>query len=324
VTRLSAPSSASTKAGLLFTEPRLERILSLARGLAALFWLSLRQYCRARRFLILMFLFLLPGVLGILIQVFAPFVQSRDLSSIAVFSVLPGADLAPSALIYAARLVPRLNELEFALVLTLIPHALLPLCALLFASGMIQDELEDQTLTYLFMRPLPKWAIYLVKLAAALFVALALVVAFTVVTYVAFTFATPALSLGFLWPRLAVAIPSAALATVCYCALFGCLGLLTRRPLVVGGAYIALIEGVLANIDFALRRLTVVYYFRILVERWSGGSKLLSEKWSIDLARAPSAAECIVTMAVASGLFVLAALVLFSSREFRVKTPEGS
>jgi ABC-2 type transport system permease protein len=305
-------------------EPRLERMLSLARGLTALFWLSLRQFCRARRFLILVFLFLLPGILGVLIQVFAPFLEPRDYRSIAVFSILPGGDLTPSGLIYAARLVPGLNQLEFALVLTLIPHALLPLCALLFASGMIQDELEDQTLTYLFMRPLPKWAIYLVKLAAALFVCLALALVFTVVTYVAFTFGTPALSLSFLWPRLVVAIPAAALATVCYCALFGCLGLLTRRTLVAGGAYIVLIEGVLANIDFALRRLTVVYYFRVLVQRWSGASELLIQTWSIDLAKAPSAAQCIGTMAVASGLFVIAALVLFSSREFRVKTPEGS
>src|SRR5262249_24202946 len=49
-----------------------------------------------------------------------------------------------------------------------------------------------------------------------------------------------------------------------YVALFGGLALLTRRSLLAGVAYIALIEGVLGNIDLLLRKLTVVYHFRVL------------------------------------------------------------
>ena len=44
-----------------------------------------------------------------------------------------------------------------------------------------------------------------------------------------------------------------ALAQVGYCALFGFLGLFTRRSLIAGIAYIVAIEGVLANLDFVGR-----------------------------------------------------------------------
>ena len=46
----------------------------------------------------------------------------------------------------------------------LIFQALLPVSALLFASGMVQDDIEEQTLTYFLIRPIPRWVIYLAKL----------------------------------------------------------------------------------------------------------------------------------------------------------------
>ena len=60
------------------------------------------------------------------------------------------------------------RNLQFAFVFNLIPHALVPLAALLYATGIIQDEVEEQTLTYLLLRPLPRWALYLIKLLATM------------------------------------------------------------------------------------------------------------------------------------------------------------
>ena len=47
------------------------------------------------------------------------------------------------------------------LVFNLLPHGLAPLTALLYAAGVISDEVEEQTLTYLLMRSVPRWALYL-------------------------------------------------------------------------------------------------------------------------------------------------------------------
>src|SRR5438552_15737802 len=98
-------------------------------ALATLFLLTLRQQVRGRRLLVLGFLYLLPLGLVILIR--------------SVESHVPA------------------SEAEIVVLFTLIPHTLVPLTALLYATGMIHDEIEDQTLTYLLVRPLPKWGIYL-------------------------------------------------------------------------------------------------------------------------------------------------------------------
>src|SRR5579883_3365694 len=94
-------------------------------ALGTLFGLTLRQHARGRRLLILAVLFTLPALLAVLVRAIDPQV--------------------------------RLEGLEFGLLFTMIPYTLLPLTAVLYASGMIQDEIEDQTLTYLLVRPLPKW-----------------------------------------------------------------------------------------------------------------------------------------------------------------------
>ena len=75
--------------------------------------------------------------------------------------------------------------LEFVLLWILIPQALLPLVALLYASGIIQDEQEEQTITYLLIRPIPKWLMYCVKMAATWTTTVVLVIALTVLTFAA-------------------------------------------------------------------------------------------------------------------------------------------
>ena len=61
-------------------------------------------------------------------------------------------------------------------------NALAPLAALLCAAGVIRDEVEEQTLTYLLLRPLPRRALYVVKLLAAAIVSILLTVFFAAVT----------------------------------------------------------------------------------------------------------------------------------------------
>ncbi|HEV3257195.1 MAG TPA: ABC transporter permease [Gemmataceae bacterium] len=259
-------------------------------ALGALFWLSLRQHCRARRLLVLAFLFTLPSLVAVLTR-------------------------------YAQRPPPAL-DVEFVLIFTLIPNALVPLTALLYASGMIQDEIEEQTLTYLLVRPLPKWAIYLVKLVATLLITVLLAAVFTTLAYVALYAGTADLWGTILPGRVFQTVCLLALALVGYCCLFGCLSLFARRSLLVGVVYIFVFEGLLANVDFVVRRLTVMYYFRVLEERWLG---LFARNLDPDfLAKSPTSAECVSILLIASLALTVIAAIAFTTREFRVKTPEGS
>jgi ABC-2 type transport system permease protein len=258
-------------------------------ALMTLFWLTLRQHVRGKRLLVLGFLYLLPLGLAILVRN----VESHY----------------------------RPAEGELVVLFAIIPHTLVPLTALLYATGMVHDEIEDQTLTYLLVRPLPKWGIYLTKLLATMLLTMAIAAVFTAVTYVAVYWNDPNLW-GDIVPRRALQISGiTCVALVAYCSLFGFLSFMTRWPLVVGIGYIALFEGLLANIDFAVRRLTVNYYFRVLIQEWVG--KKVPE-WNFNPDDTPTAQTCVLILLGASLVFTVVAMVVFTVREFRVKTPEGS
>jgi ABC-2 type transport system permease protein len=118
-----------------------------------------------------------------------------------------------------------------------------------------------------------------------------------------------------------------ALGQVGYCSLFGCLGVLTRRTLIAGVLYIVVFEGLLANLQFMIRSLTVVYYIRVLAVRWLDLPEQILNRWrsdwGLDLNRIPDGGTCVlILLGSALAITVLAALQ-FSRREFRMKTSEG-
>jgi ABC-2 type transport system permease protein len=261
-----------------------------ARALGALFTLTLRQHLRGRRLLLLSLLFVLPSVLAVIVR------------------------LAPYP--------PPPAELEFGLVFNLIPHALATLTALLYAASIVQDEVEGQTLTYLLLRPLPRWALYLTKLLATVLVTAALTGVFTVLAMVVIYWGTPEFWGEVLPGRALKAAALMALAQLAYCSLFGAISLWTRRVLVVGLAYIIAFEGLMASLAMVARRLTVMYYFRVLAARWLDPAE--AREWSLDLPTAPGAGACVAVLLGASAVLALLGAFLMTHQEFRMKTPEGS
>jgi ABC-2 type transport system permease protein len=216
-----------------------------------------------------------------------------------------------------------------------IPQALLPLVALLYASGVIQDEQEEQTLTYLLIRPLSKWMIYIVKLLAAVITAVVLTAIFTQLTYAAIYYRTGADTHEII-TRCIKAIGIHSLAVVAYCSLFGAMSLFTKRTLVVGIMYAAIFEGLLANLPLSIRLITIIYYSRLIAYRvltfvftdGFGVHDIAAEAWQLDLANDPKLLEhptmrtCVIVLVCASLVCTLLAAILCSRREFHVKTPE--
>jgi ABC-2 type transport system permease protein len=273
-------------------------------GLWTLYLLTLRQYLRGRRWMVMGLLFLVPAALAVVVRATAP-------------------NVPPQAL-------------EFLLAMMFIPQGLLPLTALLYASGMIQDEQEEQTLTYLLIRPIPKWALYLVKLAATLTTTIALATLLTSLTFAAiYVGADDAPDDVLARCFKTAAIHSLGVGT--YCCLFGLMSLIVKRVLVIGIVYTAVIEGLVANMPFGIRLATVIYYCRLIAYRvldyhidTPGGRvvDMAAEAWQLDLRRDPALAEhpevrtCILVLLVASGVCAILAAWICTRREFHVKTPE--
>ena len=276
-------------------------------SLWTLYVLTLRQHLHGKRWMVMVGLFLLCAGLVVLVRA-----TSHD--------------------------VPVL-QLEFIFAFLFIPQAILPLLALVYASGIVRDEQEEQTMTYLLIRPIPKWAIYAIKLLATLTTTVFLVAALTVLVYAAI-YAGAASGQTNVPLRCLKAVSIHALAVGAYCCLFGLISLLTNRVLVVGVLYTAVFEGLLANMPFSIRLATVIYYTRLIAYRsldfittmhmrgYVVTNNIAAEMWQLDAKSHPGVLEhprirtCLAVILVGSLACTALAAFLFSRREFYVKTPE--
>lgn len=272
-------------------------------ALAALFGVTVRNLCRPRRLAVLLLLYAIPIGLPILIR------------------TLNRNEFSPER-------PESFYRLELIVAFIFIPHVLLPLTALLFAAGVIQDEVEDQTLTYLLVRPLPRWGLYAVKLLAALAVAAVLLTVFAALTEGAIWFGSEVMGFRPWLERVAHLVGAMMLPLAAYATVFGFVSLLFKRSLIMGAGYILLFEWLLANIPFVIREYTVMYYLRVLWLRWlefpEGIVRRLKEMWQIDLKTAPTANGALATLLVVAAVFLFLGCYVMATREFRVKTPEGN
>ena len=208
-----------------------DRFSVRADPVASVGWLTVRQLLTRGRLLALGGFLLLPA--------FVSFLYAAS-----------DASVAPE------RFLARLCD---GLVLTTV----LPLVALVFGGAAFGNEVEDGTLFYLVMKPVPRVALvagkYVATVAASAgLVALSVLAATVIAGQDATTLRTGA----------AFAVASVA-GAVAYSGLFLVLGLVTTRTLVVGLAYIFLWEGVLSALFEGLRTLSIREYTRALAAAWA-------------------------------------------------------
>jgi ABC-2 type transport system permease protein len=276
-------------------------------SLWTLYVLTLRQHLHGKRWMVMGGMFLLTAGLVILVRA-----TSHDVPPI---------------------------QLEFIFAFLFVPQAILPLLALVYASGIVRDEQEEQTMTYLLIRPIPKWALYAVKLLATLTTTICLAVALTVLIYAAIYLGAESDVVN-VPLRCLKAASIHALAVGAYCCLFGLISLLTNRALVLGILYAALFEGLLANMPFSIRLATVIYYTRLIAYRsldfittmqgrgTNVTNDIAAEVWQLEVRNDPGLLEhpqiraCLMVLLIASLVCTALAALIFSQREFYVKTPE--
>jgi ABC-2 type transport system permease protein len=126
---------------------------------------------------------------------------------------------------------------------TLMIRTVCPLVALLIGTGAIGAEIEDGTLIFQLLKPVPRWLVALAKTAVAAFLTAVLLVPPTVLG---------GLLLGGLGSTSLSTTVGFALATLlggtAYAVAFTALGTVTSRALIVGLGYTLIWEGVLADL----------------------------------------------------------------------------
>jgi ABC-2 type transport system permease protein len=134
----------------------------------------------------------------------------------------------------------------------------IPVVALVFASAALGDLVEDGTLVYLWLRPLPRWQLAVAAFAASVTVVVPMAVLPLVVG--------AALSGG--GGRLVgAAAVGGLLATVAYSAVFCGLGLRVRRALAWGLAYLLIWEQAVARVSHGAARASLFISTRSLAAR---------------------------------------------------------
>jgi ABC-2 type transport system permease protein len=156
-----------------------------------------------------------------------------------------------------------------------------PLTTLVFASAALGDFIEDNTMVYLWLRPVQRWKLALAAAAASFTVVLPLVL-------VPLTIAAAATGKG---SDLVVGTAvSATLGIAAYTGLFVTLGVRVKRSLLWGLIYILIWEGFVARAGENASRLAIRSYTRSVLSDATG--------YELELADVSTAYRYIVPIAV--------------------------
>lgn len=146
---------------------------------------------------------------------------------------------------------------------------LTPVVSLVFGSGSLGDLVEDRSLVYLWLPPVPRWTIALAAWMATLTACFPFVVIVSAVTALATGGGTDLL-IGTIW--------SSVIALVAYSGLFTALGLRFRRALVWGFAYLLIWENFIAQAGNGTARLSILSYARSVLSAYTGAGLKLADR----------------------------------------------
>lgn len=153
-----------------------------------------------------------------------------------------------------------------------------PVLGAFYGTALIADEVEDRTITYLFVRPIPRSAVLGGKYLACLTCMVVVLLPATVLVYLALMPASAILAeAGELVHHLAVL----ALGLTAYAALFALIGVWVKRPLMAGLMFAFGWEPVALLIPGYLRQFTIAYHLQSLAPQGTSSDVVTHLLWLI-------------------------------------------
>lgn len=182
------------------------------------------------------------------------------------------------------------------------------LTALLYGTSIIGAEVQNQTLTYLFTRPIRRWRVVVGKYIANVTVLCTGIVASLLIAWTIFA-----------WPLfniLGAVLVAVVAATIAYNAVFTLIGsIFTRKPLVFGMIYIVVIEVVLALVPSFARNFTVMYHVRTLAFQIAELDVRVPAEALAVIGEAPALESAYIIAGITLGALVLTSRIT-TQREF--------
>ncbi len=141
---------------------------------------------------------------------------------------------------------------------------MVPVLGVFYGTALIADEVDDKTLTYLFVRPIPRGAVIIGKYLAYLVTTVLVVLPSVVILYLLVVpLGNGSLAASF--PALLKDLGLLALGLAAYGALFTLIGARLKHPLVIGLVFAFGWEQIALMLPGYLRRITLAFYLQALV-----------------------------------------------------------
>jgi ABC-type transport system involved in multi-copper enzyme maturation permease subunit len=229
---------------------------------------------------------------------------------------LAGGPLA-LALAYRVALALRWTEVDGAGVFAVLVSGVFfpfvaPMLSLVYASGVVRDDVEAGTMAYFLTRPLSRSTFLAGKMLASFTLSLALVLPALVLVYYVVLSPSGWSEVGARFPTLARNLGVAALGLVAYNGIFALAGTVLKRPLLAGLFFIFGWQAVATFVPGRARLATVAHYMSSLTPGSSSGgvfAGLLGER--------SSAVASILALAAIAGATHALALAAFARKEVR-------
>ncbi len=141
---------------------------------------------------------------------------------------------------------------------------IVPVLGMFYGTALIADEVDDKTITYLFVRPIPRGAVLFGKYLAYVVCTTLLVLPSVVIVYF-LVVPIGGGSIGAEFPTLVTDLGMLASGLAAYGALFAWVGARLKRPLVIGLVFIFGWEPGVLLFPGYLKRATIAYYLQGLV-----------------------------------------------------------
>jgi ABC-type transport system involved in multi-copper enzyme maturation permease subunit len=187
-----------------------------------------------------------------------------------------------------------------------------PMLSLVYASGVVRDDVESGTMPYFLTRPLSRASFLTGKMLASLVITLALVLPSLVLVYYVVVSPSGWAEVGARFPGLARNLGIAALGLAAYNGIFALAGTLLKRPLLTGLFFIFGWQGIATFVPGRARLATVAHYMTSLMRDSSSGGILAGLLGG----RSSTVASILALGAIAGATHALA-IAAFARKEVR-------
>jgi ABC-2 type transport system permease protein len=194
---------------------------------------------------------------------------------------------------------------------TAVIHFLVIFVTLFYGTALISEEVEGKTLTYLFMRPIPKHTIMLGKYLALVWISSLLVIPTVLFSYFVLYLGSDLSAFMQDIGTLAKDLGIVFLALLAYGGMFSLLGAWLKHSILAGMIYGFGWEGIVSYLPGFTRKLTITHYIQSIFPHEDSATAI-----AMMIGKRTDAGEAILTLVLLIFFFLAAASLILREKEY--------